>query len=145
MAVKAQAALGTRSLPMHPRSGGTWLSNGWLVAGTSAIAIVVLVVLLWGPWERWGQAATQTLRLYCSAGMTRPVAELVRDYEKEYGVRVEVSYDGSGKLLSTIRAGGGQGDLYLAAEADHIVVAQREGLSAEVLPVGQLRPVLAVS
>ena len=59
-----------------------------------------------GRWDRWKAAETKILRLYCSAGMTKPVAELVKDYETAYGVRTEVSYDGSGKLLSTIRAGG---------------------------------------
>src|SRR5207302_1469492 len=96
-------------------------------------------------WHGWGLSGTKTLRFYCSAGMTKPVAELVSEYEKLYGVRVEVSYEGSGKLLSTIRTSGGQGDLYLAADANNITEARKEGLIAEVLPVAQLRPVLVVN
>jgi molybdenum ABC transporter molybdate-binding protein len=130
---------------MNRRSGEMWLSNGWLVAGTSGAVALALTLLLWSPWERWKAAQPTVLRLYCSAGMTKPVAELVKEYETAYGVRTEVSYDGSGKLLSTIRAAGGQGDLYLAAEAAHITIARKEGLIAEVLEVGQLRPVLVVS
>jgi molybdenum ABC transporter molybdate-binding protein len=124
---------------------GTWLSNAWLVSGTSALAVAVLVVLLASPWERWGERGGKSLRLYCSAGMTKPIEELIREYERDYGVRVETSYEGSGKLLSAIRAASGQGDLYLAAEADHITEARKLGLIAEVLPMGFLRPVLVVN
>ena len=129
---------------MNPGSR-SWLSNAWLVTGTSAAAIVLLIVLLWSPWDRWSSAETRPLRLYCSAGMIKPVSELLAAYEKEYGVRVHVSYDGSGTLLSTIRGVGGRGDLYLASEDTNIQTARKEGLIAEVIPVAQLRPVLVVS
>lgn len=128
---------------MMPRR--SFLSNAWMVTGSSLTAIVVLVVLLRSPWDDPAAAETRPLRLYCAAGMTKPVAELLQDYHKSYGVKVEVSYDGSGKLLSTIRAAGGRGDLYLAADASHMRIAKKEGLVAEVLAVAELRPVLIVN
>jgi molybdate transport system substrate-binding protein len=129
---------------MSSRSG-TWLSNGWLVTGASAAALALLSLLLSSPWDRQATGGGGPLVLYCSAGMTRPVRELLKDYEKEFGVRVQTAYDGSGKLLSEIKIKDGRGDLYLAAEAEHIVLAKKLGLIAEVLPMGHLRPVLAVS
>src|SRR5262245_15341807 len=109
------------------------LSYAWLVAALSLAALVLLGVLLWGPWERHGIASGRPLRFYCAAGMTKAVEEIIKDYEKAYGVRVQATYDGSGKLLSTIRTGQGQGDLYLAADASHMNEARKLGLVAEVI------------
>src|SRR4051812_41439873 len=94
-----------RSLTLPARQGHdmlnrseTWLRNGWLVGGASVAAIALLTFLLSSPGHRSAHGKGQTLRLYCSAGMIKPVAELLKDYEKEFGVQVQTSYDGSGKL-----------------------------------------------
>ncbi|MCI0638344.1 MAG: molybdate ABC transporter substrate-binding protein [Gemmataceae bacterium] len=122
-----------------------FLSRPWLVAGASLAAAAVLVLLLDKPWERWGRTAVRPLRLYCAAGMNKPVAEILKEYQDVFGVPVNVTYDGSGKLLSSIRAAGGRGDLYLAADASHMRIASEEKLVAEVIPVAHLRPVLVVN
>ncbi|MCI0376462.1 MAG: substrate-binding domain-containing protein [Gemmataceae bacterium] len=122
-----------------------FLSRPWLVAGTSLAAAAVLILLLDKPWERWGRAAARPLTLYCAAGLTNPVAELLQEYRETFGVPVTVTYDGSGKLLSTIRAREGLGDLYLAADASHMRIAVKEKLVAEVIPIAELRPVVVVN
>ena len=122
-----------------------FLSQPGLVAGTSVLAGAALVVLLWIPWQKSPAEIGRPLRLYCAAGMSKPVQKLLEDYEQTYGVKVEVSFEGSGSLLAKIRASGGQGDLYLAADASHIRLARKYGLVREVLPVAILKPVLAVN
>lgn len=122
-----------------------FLSSAWLVAGISLLLLVGLGLLLWSPWDRRTAAGTRPLRFYCANGAIRPVDLIIRQYQQESGVQVQPAYDGSGKLLSTIRAGGGQGDLYLAADAQHMVQAQKLGLVAEVIPVAVVHPVLIVN
>jgi ABC-type molybdate transport system substrate-binding protein len=121
------------------------LSHPWLLAGLSLSALFFLGVLLWSPWDRPAFAGGATLRFYCAAGMSRPVPEILRAYQEDYGGSVQVTYDGSARLLNTIRAVRGQGDLFLAADALQMARARKEGLVAEVLPVGIQRPVLVVS
>jgi molybdate transport system substrate-binding protein len=126
-----------------PRLSGLF-SRPWLLAGASLVAFAGLAVLLWEPWDRAAVPGGVTLRFYCAAGMSRPVAEIVRSYQETHDTTIQLTYDGSGKLLSTLRATGGEGDLYLAADAGHMERARQEGLVAEVIPVAVLRPVLVV-
>ncbi len=122
-----------------------WLGNGRLVAGSSLLALAVLVLLLWSPWERRGIAGGTSLRIYCAAGAAKPVSAIIKEYEQQFGVTVEPAYGGSGNLLATLRIAQGEGDLYLAADAAHMRSAQELGLVAEVIPVAVLRPVLVVN
>ena len=124
---------------MNDRS---WLSNSWLVSIGSVAAVVILVVLLWEPWNRRGIAAGKTLQFFCAAGATRPVAEVVKDYQRDYAVTVQTSYGGTGELLSQIK--NRAGDLYLAADTDSMRLAQQHNLIAEAIPVAVLRPVIVV-
>lgn len=119
------------------------LGEGWSLAIVSLLAIAVLVTLLASPWERPVHEAA-TLRLYCAMGMNRPVNEIIHDYLEKYGVSVQASYDGSGNLLSRIRAEDGAGDLFISADTGFMRDAQKLGLIAEVIPVALLRPALVV-
>jgi ABC-type molybdate transport system substrate-binding protein len=121
-----------------------FLGNAWLVTGTSLLAILMLSVLLWSPWDRPGIAGGKRLRLYCAAGLQKPVAEIIREYEKAYGVTVEPTYGGSGELLTMLRATG-TGDLYLSADALNMEDARSHGDVAETIPVVRMRPVLVVN
>ena len=85
------------------------------------------------PLGKAGGCGRQAAAAFLAAGMSKPIADLLQEYQEKYKVKVEVSYDGSGKLLSTIRAGS-CGDLYLAADASHIRIARKDGLVAEVIP-----------
>jgi molybdate transport system substrate-binding protein len=120
------------------------LSNPWFVTTTSVAVLAGLGLLLWSPWSATSGGTTAPLRLYCAAGMTTPVKEIIHQYAEEQGVKVEASYDGSGKLLSTISVLGGQGDLYLAADSSHMEKAKKDGWVAETIPLAVIRPVLVV-
>ncbi len=97
-------------------------------------------LLLWTPGE--GEGA-KSLLVYCAAGMKNPVAEIAREYERQYGVKVELQFGGSGTLLGNLRVAK-KGDLYLAADTTYIDRARELGLLAETIPVAYLRPVIAV-
>jgi molybdate transport system substrate-binding protein len=86
----------------------------------------------------------QTLDFYCAAGMKLPAAAVVKDYEREFGVKINIIYGGSGTLLNNL-AVAQKGDLYLAADYSYITLARQKGLLAEAIPVNQLRAGLAVA
>jgi len=83
------------------------------------------------------------LRVYCAAGLKKPVAKTIERYERRTGRRVQVQYAGSGTLLNTIRIAQ-QGDLYIAAEWGYIQQGRELGLLAEAIPLARQHPVVAV-
>lgn len=87
---------------------------------------------------------TNSLVLYCAAGMKPPVEEIVQQYKDEYGVEVQVQYGGSGTLLSNMQIAD-HGDLFLAADESYIVIAKEKGLIAESITIAELTPVIAVA
>ncbi|MBM4069775.1 MAG: hypothetical protein FJ271_12610 [Planctomycetes bacterium] len=119
------------------------IGEGWSLGIVSLLAIAVLVTLLASPWDRPGHQSG-TLLLYCANGMNRPVNEIIHDYLDQYGVNVQAIYDGSGNLLSRIRAKNGDGDLFISADSGFMRDAQKLGLVAEIIPVAIIRPALVV-
>ena len=65
-----------------------------------------------------------TVKFFCFSNMKKPTEEIIMDYEKEHpGRRVEVTYGDSATLLAEIKARS-DCDLYLAADASFIAMAQ---------------------
>lgn len=120
------------------------LSSLKTLASLSLVAGLILVALLWRtPQRSQSPVAPEPLVLYCAAGLKLPVEEVVRDYQKEYGATVHVQYGGSGTLLSNLRVAK-KGDLYLAGDESYLQTAASNHLVAEILPLAQLTPVIAV-
>jgi molybdenum ABC transporter molybdate-binding protein len=89
--------------------------------------------------------ATGDLVMYCAAGLRVPVEEVVREYEAEYGLKVDLQYGGSDTLLSQLELNKfSDADLYLAADDSYTTRAQQKGLAAEAMPIAHMRPVIAV-
>jgi len=87
---------------------------------------------------------SRAIEFYCAAGMSKPMDEIIKAYREDFPERkVEVSYSGSGTLLTKIRAQK-SGDLYLAADTSYIQIAQEKELAEESIPVAQLWPVIVV-
>ena len=108
----------------------------------SLVAIAALLALLL---NRGGKGKpSESLIFYCAAGMKQPVEVIAKDYASEFGVRVQLRYEGSGSLLSSLEVSK-EGDLYLAADSSYIDIARGKGLVAEAIPVAELQPVLAVA
>ena len=110
----------------------------------SAAAAIALVYLLWhGPETQPRRSSPQPLMVYCAAGLKPVVEAVVQQYEKEYGIPVQLQYGGSGTLLSNLKVAN-RGDLFVAADESYLVMARSNHLIAESLPVGQMRLVVAV-
>lgn len=106
----------------------------------SVVAVVALVLLLFGGSK---DDEADELVVYCAAGMKYAMEPIAKDYEKEYGVKVQLDYAGSGALLSKIQQQQ-SGDLFLAADASYIESARQKNLAAESIPLARIRPVIAV-
>jgi molybdenum ABC transporter molybdate-binding protein len=86
----------------------------------------------------------ESILLYCAAG-TKPVIEKVaKQYFKEFGVRIDIQYGGSGTLLSNLRIAK-QGDLYISADKSYMDEAIGFGLIEETQPLAYIKPVIAVA
>src|SRR5437588_11919196 len=109
---------------LHPSRGGR-INLAWLAFLASAGVLAVLVGLLaWDAWRR-GSAPPdrRPLLIYCAAGIRPPVEAAARDYQKEYGVEVQLQYGGSQTLLASIEASK-RGDLYLPGDDSYLQTAR---------------------
>ncbi|MCF6311064.1 MAG: molybdate ABC transporter substrate-binding protein [Verrucomicrobiales bacterium] len=84
-----------------------------------------------------GAGKSKTLVMFCAAGIKAPVSEVAKQYEKEYGVKVQLQYGGSGTLLSSLEIA--PGDIYLAADSSYTDLAKKKNLLAETMPVAFMR------
>ena len=112
-----------------------------LVALGSLVVLALLCFLLF----RSDKPASKTggsLRIYCAAGISVPVQEIIEQYRDKYGVEFETVFNGSGALLTSIKAD--PGDLYLAADVTYMQDADKLGLIDEVAPIARQSPCIAI-
>lgn len=82
--------------------------------------------------------------VYCAGGVKRPVTELARAFEKETGVKVELTYANSGMLLGQL-ATTRTGDVYVPGDVGYIEQAADRGLArGEPRRLAYFIPVLLV-
>jgi len=93
-----------------------WMKHGFLPPPQNAT----------GELHKSSQSASP-LFVHCAAGMRKPVSSLAKKYETATGTKVELSFDGSNRLLGQIRLTQ-RGDMYIAGDADYIDMAEKEGL-----------------
>ncbi|MFT5467325.1 MAG: molybdate transport system substrate-binding protein [Verrucomicrobiales bacterium] len=84
-----------------------------------------------------GGDSGKTLVMFCAAGMKKPVEAIAKQYEEEYGVKIELQYAGSGDLLATLQIVE-RGDIYLAADSSYTEKGKEKGLIAETMTVGYM-------
>lgn len=107
-----------------------------------ALVIGILVALLGSAlWlltkgDDVNEPGKQDLLVHCAAGLRRPMSEIARQYEEEFGVKVNLQFGGSGALASQLEVAGG--DLYLPADQSYIDSARAKGLMQESMPVARL-------
>ena len=114
----------------------------------SVLTIGILLVLLGGAFwwltndnDRDGPGSADLL-FHCAAGLRKPMSEIARQYEEEFGVKVNLQFGGSGALASQLELAGG--DLYLPADQSYIDSAREKGLMKEAIPVALLTAGLVV-
>ncbi|MDO8734671.1 MAG: molybdate ABC transporter substrate-binding protein [Elusimicrobiota bacterium] len=71
--------------------------------------------------------AEKELLFFCGAAVAVPIREIIKNYEKETGVKVNVIYGGSGTLLSQMELTN-RGDVYLCGSPDYIKIGEERGL-----------------
>jgi molybdenum ABC transporter molybdate-binding protein len=132
---------GVAATPKLTRTGQ--IHSAWLAFLASVVVLAALIGLLcWNP--EGGPSTTQEpLVVYCAAGLRKPVEAVAREYEAAYGVPVQLQYQGSQTLLSSIEVSR-RGDLYIPADDSYIELARGKKLLAETIPLAQMTPVLAV-
>ncbi|WP_197442245.1 molybdate ABC transporter substrate-binding protein [Thalassoglobus polymorphus] len=110
-----------------------------------AIGLIAFLVLMLKQGPPKTNSGKQQLVMHCAAGLRVPVEEIVAEYEKEYGVVVELQFGGSNTLLNQLQVNHfSDADLYLAADDFYTDKAVELELAAETLPIAHQRPVVAV-
>jgi molybdenum ABC transporter molybdate-binding protein len=125
------------------RAGGA--NSVWAAFLASVVVLVGLVGLLaWDPQKWFTSAAPQEpLVVYCAAGLRPPVEAVAKEYEKLYGVPVQLHYGGSQTLFAQIELSR-RGDLYIPADESYLPPARQKNLIAETLPLARMSAVVAV-
>jgi len=97
----------------------------------SVVAIAVVLAVTLGGCDRkdpgGSTSATKELLLYCGAGISPPVDEVVNAFFSEYGIKVVPDYAGGEVLLSKIKLSG-RGDLYMPGDRYYVGQAEKAGL-----------------
>jgi molybdate transport system substrate-binding protein len=81
--------------------------------------------------------------VYCAAGMRLPVERIANEFGKATGAKMELTYDGSNKLLGQIELTK-KGDVYITGDADYIDMARQKGLIAREKDICLFVPVIMV-
>ena len=96
-----------------------------------------------------GQNAPQPLTVYCAAGIRLPVEEAAKQYQIEFGRKVQIDYGSSGELEGRLeidrRSKKTRCDLYIPADRSFAKRTQEKGLTAESIELAKFRLVLAMN
>lgn len=124
----------------------------YFVLGSLCVVVVLgILTLRLRPNAVRGNVGQESVRIYCAAGVAKPVQRLIDEYNREFGTTVElVRTGGSGELAGQIRtefeAGIERGaDLYITADDFLLEKAHREGIVAERMPLAEQTAVIAVA
>jgi molybdate transport system substrate-binding protein len=115
---------------------------------TPPIILVLLLALLFpvlGAACRKNTPASEkpALVVYCAAGIRKPLEAVAAAFAAECGTTVSFQFGGSSTLLSQVQVAR-SGDLFIAADAQTMETANRNGLTKEVLAFAMQTPVVAV-
>lgn len=89
------------------------------------------------------KGSLKTLTVYSGAGLRKPMDEIGKVFEEEYGIRVEYSYAGSAQNLSQIELLE-EGDIYVPGATFYIEQAMEKGFISESKDVVYHIPVIGV-
>ena len=116
-----------------PENREVWLRNGFSPVPPGRELPATLVA-----------ASDRTLLVHCAAGMRVPVEAMAQAFEKRTGIRVNLTFEGSNRLLGQIKLTR-RGDLYVAGDAEYVDMAAKDGLVARRATLGYFIPVLLVA
>jgi molybdate transport system substrate-binding protein len=84
-----------------------------------------------------------TILVHCAAGMRKPIEQCAKKFEDSLRVRVELSYDGSNRLLGQIMLTR-KGDVYICGDAEYSDSAKAQGLVDKTVTICWFTPVILV-
>ncbi len=114
-----------------------------LLLGCAVLIGTLMFLMSIGPPSAVGDR--QPLVVYAAAGMRVPVEEIARQYESEFGVTLEIQYNGSNTLLNQLQTDKfSNAGVYLAADDFYTDKAVDLGLAIDTIPIARQRPVIAV-
>jgi len=107
------------------------------------LAVFLAIILLFFMVRR--HVTVRELHLFCGSAVRLPMDEIIWKYEKSTGNRIDVTYGGSGSLLSQMELSR-RGDLYISGSPDFIEVGEQKGVlvKGSAKPVAWLIPALIV-
>lgn len=88
-------------------------------------------------------AGPGTLEVLCAPAMRKPVEEILRAFERESGIRTQVSFDASNILLGQLRLRP-HGDLFIPADRFYTDEAVKRRLAEAPLVITAFAPVIVV-
>ncbi|MFH2070721.1 MAG: molybdate ABC transporter substrate-binding protein [Elusimicrobiota bacterium] len=74
-----------------------------------------------------GTGFGEEIYFFCGAAVRVPMDEIIPNYEKESGNKVNVIYSGSGTLLAQMELSK-RGDVYLCGSPDYVIIGEKKGL-----------------
>jgi len=75
----------------------------------------------------FGNVFGENLDFFCGAAVAVPMRQIIKNYEKETGNKINVIFGGSGTLLSQMELSR-RGDVYLCGSPDYITIGERKNL-----------------
>lgn len=75
----------------------------------------------------YAQKDNKSLLIYVGAASKPPTEEIVAQFQKETGIKVEAIFGGSGYIMSQMKLAG-KGDIYFPGSSDYMEIAKREKL-----------------
>mgnify|MGYP000527066383 CR=1 FL=1 len=104
----------------------------WKTMTLAAVVLAVLGVSMYmlGESPHGGEATSgsESIMLYCGAGIRPAVKPVIDEFERETGIRVETSYGGSGQLFGQLISRR-KGDLYMPGAEYYVDRAAEKGLA----------------
>lgn len=88
-------------------------------------------------------STTDSLTVYCGAGLNKAASEIGALFEKEHGVSIHYNFAGSHTLLSQLEIVN-KGDVFIPGEDYYMDIATKKGLVENPVPVAFHIPVIAV-
>jgi molybdate transport system substrate-binding protein len=111
--------------------------------GSLALLAIVVAGLANSGCSKPTAPSSQPLVIFVAASNQAVIEAIRADYEKEFGVQLQVQYGASQTLMASLEVSG-SGDLYLPADNSFITIARERKLTAEEFPLARMRAVAVV-
>jgi molybdate transport system substrate-binding protein len=103
----------------------------WIAFGLSLAAFVALIALWWTPADNIApspaSAPHSSVVVHTAAALRPALEKAAAEFERDYGIRIELRFGASESLLTTLRLSK-EGDLFLPADESYVAEARKADL-----------------